>query len=100
MWIRWEKGWLSVTPEETFGRVLRELRQQRGLSQEALAHESGAHRTYISFLERGQKSPTLRTIFAIAAVLEIRPSDLVRLVEVKTKSVSLGEPRSHMDEAR
>jgi transcriptional regulator with XRE-family HTH domain len=54
------------------------------LSREELAFESGYHRTYISFLERGLKSPTLNTIFHIASVLDIAPSEIIRRVETLT----------------
>ena len=50
--------------------ALRELRKQRGLSQETLAFESGYHPTYIGQLERGKKSPSLRTIVSIATVAQ------------------------------
>lgn len=43
------------SPEQAFGRVLREVRADRGLSQEQFGFESGFHRTYISLLERGLK---------------------------------------------
>ena len=46
-----------------FGRVLRELRQERGLSQEALALEADLQRNYISLIERGVNQPTITTIF-------------------------------------
>ena len=65
----------------TFGSVLRHLRQQRGLSQENLGFVSGYHRTYISILERGQKSPSLQTIFNLSKALKIEPSELIRYVE-------------------
>lgn len=69
------------TPEQAFGRVLREVRESRDLSQEALGFESGYHRTYIGLLERGKKSPSLRTVFRLSRVLETSPSDLLRRVE-------------------
>jgi len=56
-----------MTPEEAFGNVLRDIRQEHSLSQEELGFESGYHRTYISLLERGRKSPSLNTIFQLAA---------------------------------
>jgi len=48
--------------EKAFGPVLQQVRRERGLSQEQLGFDSGYHRTYISFLERGKKNPTLSTI--------------------------------------
>ena len=68
------------TPQ-AFGEVLRELRLAAGLSQEALAHECGRHRTYVSMLERGINSPSLDTVFLLARGLGIKPSELVRRVE-------------------
>lgn len=64
-----------------FGGVLREHRRAAGLSQEGLAHEAGLERTYISFLERGLRQPTLKVIIALARALEAAPSELVREVE-------------------
>ena len=51
--------------------LLRELRQQAGLSQEALADKAGLHRTYISQLERGLKSPTVDVLDALARALGV-----------------------------
>lgn len=71
----------QISPEEAFGRVLREIRRSRGVSQEELGAKSGYHRTYIGMLERGEKSPSLRTLFNLAGALAVRPSDLVRGAE-------------------
>lgn len=64
-----------------FGKALREARMREGMSQEALAHEAGLDRTYISMLERGKRQPTIATLFSLAQVLRIKPSVLVRRVE-------------------
>jgi len=72
------------TIEESLGEILRQLRKERGLSQEELALESGYHRTYISLLERGQKNPSLRTIFELAKALEVAPSEIVERVQILT----------------
>ena len=69
--------------EKAFGLVLRRLRQGRGLSQEALGFESGYHRTYISLLERGRKSPSLQTLFNLSSALKIDPAELIRQVAVQ-----------------
>lgn len=69
------------TPEIAFGQVLRNARKAAGISQELLADKSGYHRTYIGFLERGDRSPSLRAIFNLADTLKVKPSNLIRRVE-------------------
>jgi len=69
------------SPEKAFGKALRVFRNKVSLSQEALAAEGGYHRTYIGQLERGEKSPSLRTIFNLSEALGIKPSLLVRAAE-------------------
>lgn len=66
---------------KAFAGVLRERRLGAGLTQEVLAHEAGLERTYISFLERGLRQPSLRVLIAIADALQIAPSELVRQLE-------------------
>jgi transcriptional regulator with XRE-family HTH domain len=56
---------------EVFGRNLRRVRQQRELSQEALAAEAGIDRTYVSALERGVYSASVDMIEKLAKVLAI-----------------------------
>ena len=63
------------------GAVLRGLREERGLSQEQLGFKAGLHRTYVSQLERGLKSPSLKTLDKIAKVLRTKTSELVALAE-------------------
>ena len=67
--------------ELLFGQLLQEIRKKRGLSQEELGFESGYHRTYISLLKRGQKNPSLKTIFQLAKALKIRPSEIIQRIE-------------------
>ena len=61
--------------------ALREFRKAAGVTQEDLAFQSGYHPTYIGQLERGKKSPSLRTIMKLAAVLGTSGSDLILRVE-------------------
>ena len=67
--------------QEAFGRALKRTRQGAEYSQEELALAAGVDRVYVSELERGLKSPTLRTVFKLAEVLEIQPSALVEAAE-------------------
>lgn len=70
-----------MTPEEAFGVALRKVRRSRRLTQEALAEACGLNSTYISLLERGLKSPTLRTIMQICGALQMSVSALLVVVE-------------------
>lgn len=63
--------------EMAFGQTLRLLRETQGLSQEALADLCHIHRTYVSQLERGLKSPTLRLVWQICESLDTDPLTLV-----------------------
>ena len=63
------KGGGDRSVAKSFGQALRQLRLERGMSQEELGFASGYHRTYISLLERGKKSPSLQTIFQLAKAL-------------------------------
>jgi len=67
--------------KRAFARVLITVREERGLTQEALAFDSGYHPKYISMLERGVNSPSLTAILEIARALDITGADLVRRVE-------------------
>jgi transcriptional regulator with XRE-family HTH domain len=68
-------------PVKAFGQALREIRQSKKISQERLALEGGFDRTYISLIERGVNSPTIRMLVGIAAVLKVAPSRIVRRME-------------------
>ena len=61
----------------SFAQVLRRQREVQGFSQEALAHETGLDRTYISLLERGKWLPTLATVVKLSTALNMRPEEFV-----------------------
>lgn len=69
--------------EYAFGRVLRQLRMEKNLSQQDLATESGLGRPFISLLERGLRRPSLSTIFLLARPLKVTPAELVQAVDEK-----------------
>jgi transcriptional regulator with XRE-family HTH domain len=59
-----------------FGARVRELRNQRGVSQEALAAEVGIHRTYLGGIELGLRNPALDNITRLARALRVSLRDL------------------------
>ena len=72
--------------DKAFGKALREIREGKEISQERLALEGGFDRTYISLIERGINSPTIRMVVGIAGVLKVRPSKIVRRMETLLES--------------
>ena len=57
---------------------MRRLRAERGLSQEAAAHECGINRTYLSAIERAERNISIDNIGRIAAGLGVEPWTLLR----------------------
>ncbi|MCY4020998.1 MAG: helix-turn-helix transcriptional regulator [Chloroflexi bacterium] len=77
---------------ESFGSSVRKRRLQLGLSQEKLAFRCGSHRNYIGEIERGEKSPSLHIIFALAEALEMEASALIRMAEQKSFTETIDPP--------
>ena len=75
-----------MLPEVAFGIVLRRLRSQCGLSQEAVAHDAGIERNYISLLELGRNSVSLKMIFKLALALKVSVAEMMVLVENELES--------------
>lgn len=75
-----------MNSEAIFGQVLKNIRKEQKVSQEELAFRSNLDRTYISMLERGIHQPTLNSLLAIAAALDMKAAELVGLVEDEMES--------------
>jgi transcriptional regulator with XRE-family HTH domain len=67
------------------GKVIKEARKQRGLSQEAIALEGGLDRTYVSSVERGKRNVSFKSLTTLARTLEIKPSELLQRWEELTE---------------
>lgn len=60
-----------------FGKRVRQLREQKGISQEQLGFDAGLHRTYIGQIERAEKNISLKNIEKIAKRLDVNVSELM-----------------------
>ncbi len=66
---------------EAIATVIRRLRKNRRLSQEVLSGLAGMERSHLGMVETGGRVPNLYTIWRIADALDMRPSELVALIE-------------------
>lgn len=64
-----------------FGEKVRELRKEKGLSQEELSYKSDLHRTYIGMIERAEKNITLANIEKIAKGLNVELNELFNSIK-------------------
>lgn len=78
---------------EQFGRTLRDLRNDQGLTQEELAFRAGMNVTYLSDLERGRWNPSLAMIVDLARGLAVHPSHLLRDIVVDPDAPPSGRKR-------
>ena len=68
-----------------FGRRVRQLRRERGFSQEELAHRAGLHYTYVGGIERGERNPALVNIGRIAAALGVSVGELCSVLRGRVR---------------
>jgi DNA-binding XRE family transcriptional regulator len=65
--------------KEKVGRKIAELRKEAGLTQEQLAVKTNLDRTFIGYLEKGNRSPSLETSNKIARALGIKIEDIFKV---------------------
>lgn len=70
---------------EITGRVIRELREERGVTQEVLSGLAALSRSHLADIERGSISPSVDTLWRIAEALGLRLSALIRRVEAESE---------------
>ena len=63
------------------GRVIRQLRMERGMSQEVLSGLAVISRSHLAEIESGKDNANVETLWRIAAALVMRMSELMRMVE-------------------
>ncbi|CCY67427.1 dNA-binding helix-turn-helix protein [Clostridium sp. CAG:678] len=63
------------------GEVIADFRKKKQLSQEVLSGLADIGRTHLSAIERGERKPTLETLYRIFCALDIKMSTIVAEIE-------------------
>ena len=71
----------ASTLAQALGTTLRQLREQRGWSQEKLAEKADLNRSYVGELERGQALASLLTLEKLACAVQLSPASLLSRAE-------------------
>lgn len=70
------------------GRVVRQLRKQKRLSQEVLSGFAGLARSHLAMIENGSKQANFETIWRLSNAFELPPHEFVRLVECEIERMN------------
>ena len=72
---------MVLDPQVVFGHLIRRLRIERALSQEALAFESGLSREFIAYIEGGKRKPTIVALLQLARGLGMPAAAIIAELE-------------------
>ena len=71
----------AANPQPALGAAIRQLRDKRGLTQEALAHQADITVGHLSMIERGYANPSWGAVRALADALNVSMTDLAKLAD-------------------
>ena len=72
---------VAMLDSKIVGSVIADFRKRKGISQEVLSGLSDIGRTHLSAIERGERKPTLETLYRICVALDVKMSDIVVEIE-------------------
>lgn len=68
------------------GKIIKNLRENKNLSQEVLSGLAGIDRSHLSKIELGLRSPTVNALYKISAALEINASEILFIAEQEERN--------------
>lgn len=73
---------------DAVGKTIRNLRNRKVISQDVLSGFAGIARTHLTMIENGDKQANFETLWKIANALDMRPSELVAMIEAEIERIS------------
>lgn len=77
---------MIVFDNKAVGKVIRKLRKERNLSQEVFSGFAVIARSHLAMIENGTKKPNFETLWRIAHAFNMKPHELVKLIEEEIKN--------------
>lgn len=65
------------------GETISEIRKRKAISQDVLSGLAGIGRTHLSAIERGERKPTLETLYRLSLAFDMKMSDII--IEIESK---------------
>lgn len=78
---RGEDMFVPMLDSEVVGRAVAYFRNNKGLSQEVLSGLADIGRSHLSAIERGERKPTLETLYRLCVAMDINMSDVMLKIE-------------------
>lgn len=73
----------AMLDSKTVGKTIADIRRKKGISQDVLSGLAGIGRTHLSAIERGERKPTLETLYRISIAFDMKMSEIV--IEIENK---------------
>lgn len=80
-YYRGDYMYIPTLDSKIVGKVIADFRKRKNLSQEVLSGLADIGRTHLSAIERGERKPTLETLYRISMALNVKMSDIVAEIE-------------------
>jgi transcriptional regulator with XRE-family HTH domain len=77
---------VPVLDSKIVGSVICDFRKRKGISQEVLSGLADIGRTHLSAIERGERKPTLETLYRLCNALDVKMTDVVKEIETRIDS--------------
>lgn len=74
---------IPMLDSKMVGGTIAEIRKRKGISQDVLSGLAGIGRTHLSAIERGERKPTLETLYRLSLAFDMKMSDIV--IEIENK---------------
>ncbi len=79
--------YIATLDSKLVGKVIADFRKRKNISQEVMSGLADIGRTHLSAIERGERKPTLETLYRISCALNVKMSDIIIKIESELESV-------------